>query len=184
MKKEWTLTRRRFATHFPACRFQKLVKRHGGGNGEERNSCQPGRFHDPDEHTRGGLCKHKPTDFRSERAPQTQKDLPVTHKCQQTHPTLYCEYTDNLWDSCTDLAQPKVISLYLLLTATQVPSVTSAAQTPCSCWTHRRHYNTEEVIILSGCHPNITFRNVPHILSQEWISGFGGQVLQSLPRQM
>lgn len=37
---------------------------------------------------------------------------------------------------CAYLAQPKAISLYLLLTATQVPSVTSAAQTPCSCCAH------------------------------------------------
>lgn len=43
---------------------------------------------------------------------------------------------------CAYLAQPKAISLYLLLTATQVPSVTSAAQTPCSCCTHTKscHY--------------------------------------------
>lgn len=53
--------------------------------------------------------------------------------------------------TCAYLAQPKAISLYLLLTATQVPSVTSAAQTPCSCCAHTRsaHYLVN-VVMKSG----------------------------------
>lgn len=105
----------------------------------------------PDEYTLVSLSKHKLTDSHTghTHTPHWQQPLCTTHThtfnkhTQDRFPALPCKRcreTAREGNVCRDmyLAQPKAISLYLLLTATQVPSVTSAAQTPCNCWTNTR----------------------------------------------
>lgn len=107
----------------------------------------------PDEYTLLSLSKHKLTDSHTghTHTHHTDNNLSVPHTHTHTFnkhtqdrfpalPCKRCRETAREGDVCRDmyLAQPKAISLYLLLTATQVPSVTSAAQTPCNCWTNTR----------------------------------------------
>lgn len=72
----------------------------------------------------------------------------------------------------TYLAHPNAISLYLLFTATQVPSITSCAQTPWSCCKERNSQNflfNSAFIHVSQLLP-MSYPCMPYYRSASWPS--------------
>lgn len=125
-------------------KIEKLVQKDEDvkwGARRKRNSCQPGRLH---KHTLGRSRQTQPDKFSHwthTHTTWTTINLCNTRMRTNAHPAFSSHHScKDIMVANTYLAQPKAISLYLLLTATQVPSVTSAAQTPCSCCTHVRNF--------------------------------------------